>query len=111
MRIERAITPQYATKLKEAYDRHSAHSFPTIRLIERAVKQIELKASQWSSLPPIVNIDPPAATTTTTTTTTTPAPSGPRKPLKLFCSYSHNDDELRVELIKHLSMLQRNWSN
>ena len=32
----------------------------------------------------------------------------PKGALKLFYSYSHNDEELRVELERHLSLLQRN---
>lgn len=94
---------QYAAKLEKAYDLHSAHSHQTSRLIDRIVKQIELKAPQWAGLPPIVT---PSATTTTTTTT--PPPDVPKGPFKLFYSYSHNDEEMRVELEKHLSLLQRN---
>ncbi len=93
---------QYASKLEKAYKLHSEHSHPTSRLIERIVKQIELKASQWSSLPPIVA---PSATTTTATTLPPEVPTGP---LKLFYSYSHNDEEMRIELEKHLTLLQRN---
>ncbi len=89
---------QYAAKLEKAYNFHSDHAFPTSRLIERIVKQIELKASQWKSLPPIVT---PSATT---------PPKLPSGPFKLFYSYSQNDEEMRIELEKHLSLLQRNGS-
>ncbi|MFS0517722.1 hypothetical protein ACEYW6_23830 [Nostoc sp. UIC 10607] len=29
------------------------------------------------------------------------------EPLKVFCSYSHNDEPLKDELAKHLTMLER----
>jgi tetratricopeptide (TPR) repeat protein len=34
-------------------------------------------------------------------------PVAPRRPLKVFISYAHEDDALRTELVKHLSQLRR----
>ena len=93
---------EYAKKVEEAYNRHSKHSLPAKRLIDRIVKQIELKSSHWKDLPPVVS-------STISKNTMTPAPATlPSGPLKLFYSYSSNDEELRFELEKHLKLLERN---
>jgi len=93
--------PEYSKKVEYAHNQHSEHSLPAKRLIDRMVKQIELKSSQWKDLPPIV-----LSATTTTTTTTTPAANLASRPLKLFYSYSSHDEELRVEIEKHLKLLE-----
>jgi hypothetical protein len=75
-------------KLDKLYpERHKA-----ARIIDRAVRSIAVESASWNELP-----DPEIKITRTSD-----------RPLKLFFSYSHKDEELRDELQKHLSVLQRN---
>ena len=85
---------EYAHRLDEAWKRVSARAFESMRVTERIVRQIELKAAQWPAMTPLYS--PPTAAVTTGIT-----------PLKLFYSYSHKDEELRDQLETHLAGLKR----
>jgi hypothetical protein len=110
---------EYATKLAKVYEHYSAHVMPTARLIDRAVKQIELKRTQWARLAPIVCSKHENKSVSGITDEAVKRPrgaeSGPPRdsavesdvPLRLFYSYSHNDETFRVELEKHLAVLRR----
>lgn len=86
---------EYAQRLAAAYERLSSKEFETIRLIQRIVRQIELKKGQWATMPLLSSPLSPI--------TDAAAP----KPIKLFYSYSHKDEGLRDQLETHLASLQR----
>ena len=83
---------EYAAQLAEAHNLFGPHLFSSQRLIGRIVRQIELKASKWRQMPAI-HLHLPAAE----------RPAS----VRLFYSYSHEDEALRDKLQKHLAILQR----
>ncbi len=87
----------YAKQVHEAWTRTAPHMFGTHRLIERIVRQIELKRSQWPRLASIV----------LSSKDDYPVESGGADKLKVFYSYSHKDEHLRDQLESHLSLLKR----
>lgn len=80
----------YAERLHEVH-KNDETPIETRRLIDRIVRQIEIKSSIWSSLPGLY----PAVS------------ERPAGELRLFYSYSHKDESLRDELETHLSILKR----
>lgn len=110
---------EYNQKATEAYARHAVNVAPIMRLVQRVIRQINLKRAQWSSLPQIVatkepeeKTEAPADVKDATASQTPPPPKVPSdadtatSPLRLFYSYSHVDEELRIELDKHLASLK-----
>jgi hypothetical protein len=95
---------EYASRLADAHDRYSVHIRPAWRLVDRIIKQIELKSTDWKDLPWIIYGDRKNLSSLGAINKN----FSDNVPLKLFYSYSHSDDELRLELEKHLTMLQRN---
>jgi hypothetical protein len=86
---------EYAARLQKESLRGSDRFRRAIQLIQRIVVQIELKAGAWSNLPPL---QVPVATV---------AGSTGRERIRLFYSYSHEDEALRDALATHLSLLKR----
>ena len=79
---------EYAKKLEDAWERLAPHTMSTGRLIDRIVKQIELKRSAWPKLPPIVQ----------SPVDEYPVASDGSRKLRVFYSYSHRDETLRDQL-------------
>ena len=61
------------------------------RIVDRAIRQIQLDTSKWRELPDVTKTQAAGASRAAT----------------IFYSYSHKDEGLRDELQKHLSILQR----
>ena len=85
----------YAQRLDATWNRLSDKNRSASRLIERIIRQINLKSGQWDKMPPL-STSPAAG----------PSPAGVT-PLKLFYSYSHKDEVLRDQVETHLSLLKR----
>ncbi|WP_417384928.1 toll/interleukin-1 receptor domain-containing protein [Gimesia sp.] len=83
----------YANRLKKVHERMTEDGHAPSRLIQRMVRQIELQAVIWPTLPEIHM----------SKNTSTPTTS-----IELFYSYSHKDEFLRDQLQTHLSSLRRN---
>lgn len=89
----------YANFLIQIHESCELTIMSTMRLLDRIVTQIDLKARMWAKLPPIhrdspVNVE--------------------GKKIRLFYSYSHRDETLRNKLEAHLAVLKRkgvieNW--
>jgi TIR domain len=84
---------QYAEKLKSVHEGSRLNSHADARLLSRILRQIDLKAAVWATLPPIHHA-------------TTPQVVG--RKVRLFYSYSHRDELLRNKLEDHLAVLKRN---
>lgn len=85
---------EYAQRLAAVYERSSERTFEAIHLVQRIVRQIELKKNQWATMPPLES----SALT---------SGSGLSNAVSLFYSYSHKDEGLRDQLETHLAALKR----
>lgn len=87
------IWEKYANRLREYYEEEfSKHLMNSRHLFSRIIKQIQLKSDSWSQLTPFILQGK-----------TKVVPSE----VSVFYSYSHKDEELRVQLQNHLSILRR----
>lgn len=87
------IWEKYANRLREYYeDNFSKHLMNSRHLISRIIKQIQLKSDSWSQFTPFKLQGK---------TKTVPSE------VSVFYSYSHKDEELRIQLQNHLSILRR----
>ena len=89
----------YANHLIRIHESGESTAMAVMRLIERIVRQIDLKARVWASLPPLHYVS---------------AARNGGGTMRLFYSYSHKDERLRDKLESHLAVLRRtglieNW--
>lgn len=85
----------YAVRLKKIWKRIPDKGYQARQLIQRILVQIELKANIWSNLSPLQ------------APSTIPAVVTTKGRIRLFYSYSHEDERLRDTLATHLSLLKK----
>lgn len=82
---------EFVDRLKRTGEQRSDSMIAVARFKQRAITQIEINASKWSSMTSFVS----------------DTPTDPSSEVKLFYSYSHKDESFRDDLETHLSMLRR----